>query len=855
MKLRFSGRSFYSLSTPKVRARVLFSPVFLCLLLLSPLEAQRNISGEVEIRQALERLDTLGSVMMIGAHPDDENTALLAYFSRGLHMRTAYLSLTRGEGGQNLIGSEQGDELGVIRTQELLAARKIDGGEQFFTRAIDFGFSKTAAETFTKWPREKVLGDVVWNIRRFRPDVIVLRFSGTPRDGHGQHQVSAILGKEAFSAAADPSKFPEQLQWVQPWQAKRLMWNTFAFTAEQQKEEAAIKDKLAVDLGEYSQELGYSYSEIAGMSRSQHRSQGMGAAESKGSTTNYLVTIAGDRATKNVFEGIDTSWSRVAGGADVAPIVEKARDSFTGRKAETLLPHLVEARAKAAALKDPLAVRKLREIDETIGLLSGLWLDAAADKYAATPGTPVKIAITALARVSVNATLVGVHVMGMEGAPQLDLAPVTLVFNQPSLYSLTVPVPQAEPYSQPYWLAEPKDGALYTVRDPRMIGNPENTPVLEAHFRVKIAGTEIEITRAVQHRYIDHIYGEQLRPLAIVPPVGVTVPEQALVFASAAPRKIDVFVKANIPKASGDVYLDTPAGWHIEPATRHFELASVDEQTTASFTITPPSSDARGELRAVATVGGRKISSSTEVIQYPHIPVQTLFPASDAKLVRASIVTLAKNIGYIVGAGDEVPSALRQVGCEVTLLSADDLVRADLSKYDAIVTGVRAFNTRADLRANYQRLFDYAQNGGTVVVQYNVLEGGPFGGNPSLLDHVGPYPIKVSRDRVTVEEAPVTFPNPQNPVLHAPNEITDRDFDGWVQERGLYFANEWDSKYQSVFETHDPGEQPMPGGMLYAKYGKGVYIFSAYSWFRELPAGVPGAFRIFANMLSAAKVP
>jgi LmbE family N-acetylglucosaminyl deacetylase len=850
---RSSVRSLYSLSTPKFAARFLFSPVFLWAVLLSSVQAQRNISGEVEIRQALEKLDTLGSVMMIAAHPDDENTALLAYFSRGLHMRTAYLSLTRGEGGQNLIGSEQGDELGIIRTQELLAARKIDGAEQFFTRAIDFGFSKTAAETFTKWPREKLLADVVWDIRRFRPDVIVLRFSGTPRDGHGQHQVSAIIGKEAFSAAADPSKFPEQLQWVQPWQAKRLMWNTFAFTAEQQKEEAAIKDKLPVDLGEYSPELGYSYSEIAGMSRSLHRSQGMGAAEPKGSTKNYLVTIAGDRATKSIFEGIDTSWSRVQGGPEIAPIFEKARDSFTGRNAETLLPLLVDARAKVAALKDPLAARKLHEIDETIALLSGLWLDAAADKYAAVPGSPIKIAITALARVPVNAALTGVKLTGMDGIPQLDLAPATLVFNEPSRYSLTVPVPQGEPNSQPYWLIEPKDGTMYTVPDQSLIGNPENAPVLEAHFRVRLAGTEIEIARPVEHRYIDHIYGEQLRPLAIVPPVGVTIPEQALVFASAAPRKIDVFVKANIAKASGDVYLDAPSGWQIEPATRHFDLASVDEQTTASFTITPPLSDARSELRAVATVAGRKITSSTEVIEYPHIPTQTLFPASQAKLVRASIVTLSRNIGYIVGAGDEVPAALRQIGCEVTFLSPGDLVRADLSKYDAIVTGVRAFNTRPDLRANYQRLWDYAQNGGTVVIQYNVLEGGPFGGNPTLLDHVGPYPIKVSRDRVTDEDAPVTFPNPQNPILHTPNEITARDFEGWVQERGLYFANEWDPKYQSVLETHDPGEQPMPGGMLYAKYGKGVYIFSAYSWFRELPAGVPGAFRLFANMLSASR--
>jgi LmbE family N-acetylglucosaminyl deacetylase len=853
VKLRLSVRSSHILSTPEARGCFKYSPVFLCALLLSSLQAQRNISGEVEIRQALERLDTVGSVMMIGAHPDDENTALLAYFSRGLHMRTAYLSLTRGEGGQNLIGSEQGDELGIIRTEELLAARRIDGGEQFFTRAIDFGFSKTADETFTKWPREKVLGDVVWNIRRFRPDVIVLRFSGTPRDGHGQHQASAILGKEAFSAAADPSKYPEQLEWVQPWQAKRLMWNTFAFTAEQQKEEEAIKDKLAVDLGEYSAELGYSYSQIAGMSRSQHRSQGMGAGEPKGSSKNYLVTIAGDRATKNVFEGIDTSWLRLTGGADVGALIERARDNYSGRRAETLLPLLVEARTKVVAMKDSLAVRKLHEIDEAIGLISGLWVDAAADKYAATPGSSLKIAVTALARVPVQATLVAVKVTGMEGVPQLDIAPATLVYNQPSLYSLTVPVPQKEHYSQPYWLVEPKDGALYRVPDPRMIGNPESAPVLEAHFRVRIAGTEIELSRPVEHRYIDHIYGEQVRPLAIVPPVGVELPVQALVFGSGGARKIDILVKANIAKASGSVNLEAPSGWHIEPATRHFDLNSIDEQTTASFTITPPPADAQGEVRAIATVGEQRISSSTEVIAYPHIPIQTLFPPSDAKLVRASIRTLAKNIGYIAGAGDEVPAALRQIDCEVTFLSPDDLVRADLSKYDAIVTGVRAFNVRSDLRANYQRLFDYAQSGGTVVVQYNVLEGGPFGGNPALLDHVGPYPIKVSRDRVTVEDVPVSYPNPQNPVLHSPNEITPRDFDGWVQERGLYFANEWDPKYESVLESHDPGEQPMPGGMLYAKYGKGVYIFSAYSWFRELPAGVPGAFRIFANMLSAAK--
>ncbi|HEY2844772.1 MAG TPA: PIG-L family deacetylase, partial [Bryobacteraceae bacterium] len=370
----------------------MFWSVLLPLIAFYPARAQRSLSGETQIRSALEGLDTVGSVLMIAAHPDDENTALLVYLARGRHLRTGYLSLTRGEGGQNLIGSEQGDQLGVIRTQELLAARRIDGAEQYFTRAIDFGFTKTASETLTKWPREQVLGDIVWGIRRFRPDVVILRFSGTPRDGHGQHQASAILGKEAYTAAADPARFPEQLQWVQPWQAKRLMYNTATFTAAQEKEAASQADRMEVDLGAYSPELGYSYGEIAGMSRSQHRSQAMGTAERKGSQKNYLITLAGDKATTDIFQGIDTSWSRLPGGAEVRTLIEQAQAAFVPQHPEALLPILAKVRPliATAAQKDALAGRKLRELEETMALCAGLWLDAGADKYAVTPGGNTK---------------------------------------------------------------------------------------------------------------------------------------------------------------------------------------------------------------------------------------------------------------------------------------------------------------------------------------------------------------------------------------------------------------------------------------------------------------------------------
>ncbi len=441
----------------------------------------------------------------------------------------------------------------------------------------------------------------------------------------------------------------------------------------------------------------------------------------------------------------------------------------------------------------------------------------------------------------------------MDGAPSSEVAPAVLVENQPSRYTLQVHVPESQVYSQPYWLVEPKDGWLYTVPDARLIGDPENPPLLEAHFKLKIAGQDLELTRAVKFRYLDHVYGEMTRPIAVAPPVAVDLNGAPMVFGDAKPRSIDVPVKSTTGKASGDVRIEAPAGWKIEPELRHFELAGAAQQTTAVFVVTPPDSDSQGTLKAIAEVGDRKIAVAMETIDSPHIPVQVLFPSAVAKLVRADIRILSHDIGYIMGAGDEVPDAIRQMGAQVTLLTPSNLATGDLSRFDAIVTGVRAFNVRADLRANYQRLFDYVSNGGAMVVQYNTVEGGPFGSDTSMLEHMAPLPITLSRDRVTEEDATVAFPHPQNPLLHSPNPIAVRDFEGWVQERGLSFASEWDPKFESVLESHDKGEEPHPGGELYLKFGKGVYIYSGYAWFRELQAGVPGAFRLFANMLSAGR--
>lgn len=730
---------------------------------------QRNLSGYAQVQLALDRLSVNGSALMIAAHPDDENTALLAWLARGRKVRTGYLSLTRGEGGQNLIGPEQGALLGVIRTQELLAARRIDGAEQFFTRAVDFGYTKSVEETFAKWGREEILADVVWTIRKFRPDVIILRFSGTAKDGHGQHQASAILAKDAFAAAADPKRFPEQLKEVQPWQAKRLLWNAFNFTPEQEKESATLPGRIEVDLGEYDPLLGYSYSEIAGMSRSEHRSQAMGSPERRGTVKNSLVHVAGEPATKDLFDGINLK------GAE--------RIRFDPANPERTVHALLQLRKIS---------NRREEIDEAIALATGLWLDASADRPMAVAGSTVRITMQAVNRSDVPMKLIR-------------------------------PVAAALPHN--VVMTHTKEAAAETTS--------------HVDFTLRVAGEQISFRRPIHHRYVDKERGELTRPFVLVPPVSVRIAESAVMFPTADSKPVTVHVRSFAPSQSGSVQLSVPQGWRIEPKAQPYQLGTEGQETTLRFTVFPPAAPSSAALEAVG--------KDVVVIDYPHIPPQTVFLPAAAKLVRADVRTLAKRVGYIMGAGDEIPGSLRQIGIDVTLLTADDLAAADLSQFDAIVAGVRAFNTREDIHGNQHRLLEYVNAGGTYVVQYNVVE------RNSPLSGLGPHPFKIGRDRVSVEEAPVQILTPAHPLLNTPNKITAGDFEGWVQERGLYFASEWDPKYEAIIASSDPGEKPLPGGMLYTRYGKGAFVFTAYSWFRQLPAGVPGAYRLFANILSAGK--
>ena len=813
--------------------------------------------GTSEIQESLQQVQVLGSALMIAAHPDDENTAVLAWLSRGRHIRTGYLSLTRGEGGQNLLGSEQGDALGVIRTQELLAARRIDGAEQFFTRAVDFGFSKSPKESLAKWGNDEILSDIVWVIRRFQPDVIILRFSGTPADGHGQHQASAILGKEAFQAAGDPARFPEQLRWVEPWKAKRLVWNAFSFTPEQEKKAAAEPNRVHADVGAFDPVIGRSFGEIAGLSRSQHRSQGMGVALQRGPSVNYFAPVSGEAAKQDLFDGVTTNWSRIEGGKGIGDLLARTERELSPNHPELILPMLSEAQREISALASrhqSWAEQKLTEINQLLALCSGLYVDAVCDRSSASGGDPVKITLTANKRLPASARWSKFTVQGLGQNSDQDVNAL-LADDAPLTKEVKIQVPAHAEYSQPFWLKDPRKVDRYTIRDQQLVGRAAPLPVLTASFELQIAGTNVRLETPVKFRYVDHVRGELTRPLEIVPPVAVNLPENVVLFPSGQERLITVQMKANATASAGELKLDVPPGWTATPATSAFNLETPGALQEIGFTVKPPAGtgNVRAQFHAVATINGQQIATGMQSIAYEHISPQVIFHPSEGALESDDVRLLAKSVGYVMGAGDRVPEAIRQMGATVTLLDENDLLRSNLSRFDAIVTGVRAYNVRADLKAAHPRLLEYVRQGGTLIVQYNVLEFTRFGDKPAQPPILGPYPLEISGERVVDEESPITLTEPRCPLLSAPNAIGPSDFQGWIQERGLYFSNKWDSHYSTALATHDAGEKDLAGGMLYTQYGKGAYIFSAYSWFRELPAGVPGAYRIFANLLSAGK--
>jgi len=796
-----------------------------------------------ELAQDLDRLQVLGSVLYLAAHPDDENTELLAWLSRGRKLRTSYLSLTRGGGGQNRIGCERGEVLAALRTEELLAARRVDGAEQYFTRAEDFGYCKTPERALALWDREQVLADVVWTVRKLRPDVIITRFSPTRGGTHGHHTASAQLALEAFRAAADPARFPEQLAWVQPWQPARLVWNSYRPAPERQ---AQAPEAVSLDVGGFDPLLGRSYSELAAESTSQHRSQGFGAVAQRGPKLEWFEPLAGTPARSDLFEGIDCTWARVPGGEAVRSSLAQAREAYRPERPAAILPLLLQAKAPLDRLPaDPWVLAKRADLAEVIRSAAGIWVEALAERPEAAPGDPVGVTATVIARGADGIALAGCSLVPARPAlgpvlaagPEPPAGPTALAVNVPLRTTFQARFPAGTPCSQPYWL-EP--GAA----PPELAGLAQGPPALAVRFRLLAAGVPFELTAPVEYRACDPVLGERRQPLAVVPPVLVNLPEPVQVLAGPGGRALALVVLAGRAGVSGKLLLRAPAGWRVEPAELPFALARAGDEARLATWLTPPASPGTGALELRVATGGENLPARSLVrIDYPHVPPQALFPLAQVRLVRLDLRRGGARIGYVAGSGDELPGCLRPLGYQVEPLGDEALAGADLAGYDAIILGIRAWNTRPALARLKVRLDAYVAGGGTEIVLYSVDQG-------LVTPVVGPVPFRISRTRVTDPGSPMTVLAPEHPLLNRPNRITPADFEGWVQERGSYFAEDLDPRFVPVLATADAGEPPRDGSLVVAPHGKGFFIYTGLSFFRQLPAGVPGAYRLFANLLA-----
>lgn len=795
-----------------------------------------------KLAHEFDRLANTGRVLYVAAHPDDENTRLLSWLANRRHVAVAYLSLTRGGGGQNLIGPEQDELLDVIRTEELLAARRLDAAQQRFTRMRDFGYSKSAAETLRIWGHEEALADVVWVIRSFRPDVIISRFSEEPPN-HGHHTASAILAREAFAAAADPTRFAEQLRLgVEPWQATRLLRNVSHW-----REDPPPAEAVAVEVGGYDPRLGLGYGELAAQSRSQHKSQGFGIAGERGSIVERFVSVAGSAIEGDILDGIALSWQERFGAAaqPLDTALAQARADLDRDHPEAALAALLAARAAFATLPDDRRVHDgRRALDAALIAAAGLFVRATAARPAVVPGDTLRIAVEVVARRRDGMRVHRIEYPGMAAR----LVDTPLAIEQRVEIAEQVRIPDDAAIAAPYWLAVAGDSGRETVVDPRLIGEPTGPPPLAVRVDIAIGDTIVPIEAPVVYAWTDRVHGERLRTVHIVPPATVTPLRRAVMLANDAGAAVALRVVAGGDGVRGRLHLDLPQGWRSDPPHASVALDAAGDETVVSFSVRGPGDGQAVSVRPVLQVGGRAWSLRQDVIDHPHIPLQLVLQPAAVRLVPIDITVPPGVIGFVPGSGETSVDDLRGVGCDVEIVGSEMLRGGDLGRYAAILIGIRAYNTSAALRAAHPRLMDYVAGGGTLVVQYNThSEWSP------LTTDIGPYPLRIDRGRITDETAAMTPVTVADPLLSQPNLLTVADFAGWVQERGLYFAQTWDERYRPVFRIADPDEEPLLGGVLVADHGRGRYVYTGLAFFRQLPGGVPGAYRLLANLLAARK--
>jgi LmbE family N-acetylglucosaminyl deacetylase len=786
------------------------------------------------VLQELKSFRELGSVLYIAAHPDDENTLLIAYLARGRNYRTAYLSLTRGDGGQNVLGPQFDEKLGVARTQELLAARRLDGGRQFFTRAMDFGFSKDYQETLRIWDRQQVLSDVVRVIREFRPDVVINRFSTQPGGTHGHHTASAVLGLEAFKMAGDTNAFPEQ--GLPPWQPKRIFVNS--------RNEGAIRLEISGD----DAVSGLSFNELAMRSRAMHKTQGFdnfrGFTSGNGPRTESFQLLAGDPATNDLMDGIDTTWKRVPGGAQIGELADAIIAQFNPQDLAASVPALLKLRGLVAALpgRDSVVAEKSAQLDHILQECLGLEVETTIAEAEVVPGETMhlKHSVTVNSQVPVRLLEIRNPTTGRTISAAITLPPL-----ETQSISSDQTLPANTPLTQPYWLREEHTPGMFVVHDASLIGRPDNPPAFPLEYVFEVGGQTLVITDQPVQIVLQP--GAVIRrPVDVIPPVSLKFDSPVALFAPEKSRTVAVEITAARAGLSGTLQLQTPDGWKASPATQKFSLGAIGQRKSFEFMVTAPARLTTAKIVADAKIRGVHYRNEREEISYPHIPRQLLQPLASLKALSLDLRTRGHSVGYLPGAGDSVADGLKEMGYEVTVLNDADLTTNSLQKFDAVVIGVRAFNVRTNLAPRLPALFAYVEGGGTVIAQYN---------RPDNLkaSAVAPYDLHLSGERVTDETAQMTFLAPEHPVLNTPNKITSADFDGWVQERGIYFPNQWDDHFTPIFACHDPGEAPLKGSLLVAPYGKGYYVYTGLDFFRELPAGVPGAYRLFANLVSLGK--
>lgn len=791
-----------------------------------------------EIFHEVKKFNSFKSALYMAAHPDDENTRVIAWLENGELARTGYLSLTRGDGGQNLIGKELGSELGILRTQELLAARRIDGGDQFFTRAVDFGYSKSADESFEKWNREDILYDAVWVIRKFQPDVIITRFPPDRRGGHGHHTASAMLAIEAFEKAGDPSVFPDQLNAVQAWKPKAVYWN--ASTWWNKKLDSLARnneDYIMADIGGYDELLGVSYNELGTMARSQHKCQGFGVRIERGERMEYFQWMAGEKLDSSFFEGSERSWRSLGGDGYLDDLTSNLEGNFDFNDPSASLSTLIEIQNTLANMAPSAwSKAKQKECKDLIKSIAGLHIEVLASDYSSSVGKTIETSVQILNRGNQEIKLTSlIFKGGREEGVNLD---VLLTKNK--LHTETVRLRTPESNSNAYWLNAPFT-TEYKIEGLDNLGKPENDPMINATLVFTLNEKQFYVEAPIEYKWSDRVKGEMKRPVVNTPLIATTFLEKSFVFTSEEEKEISVRVKDYGVEGVQKVALSIPEGWKVSPLEIEVNFESKYEEQVIVFNVVSPKKDSKGEV--LIQVNG-EASKRIEEIMYEHIPAQLVFLPAKATLLNLVIDIEEGKVGYIEGAGDQVGLAIEQMGYEVVYLSKEDLSTHDLSQYQAVITGIRAYNVHPWLMDFHGKFMEYVQQGGNFIIQYNTRSRSYTTGK------MGPYPFKISRDRVSEEDAEVSFIDPKHGLLNEPNKIRKDDFNGWVQERGLYFANEWDTEYETLFSWNDKGESPKMGALIYASYGEGSFVYTGISFFRELPAGVPGAFKLLANLIS-----